>query len=200
VHVTGNGAGSADLSSLDDGSISISIKATDAAGNTANGTGDSLTLDTSADLGTALAVTADDSSINNSEKAAVGFTVAGLDGDAEADVTFSDGTNPDVVVHVTGNGAGSADLTSLDDGSISISIKATDNAGNTANGTGDSLTLDTSADLGTALAVTADDNSINNSEKAAVGFTVAGLDGDAEADVTFSDGNNPDVIVHVTGN
>src|SRR4029079_19014179 len=130
VHVTGNGAGSADLTSLDDGSISISIKATDNAGNTANGKGDSLTLDTSADLGTALAVTADDSSINNSEKAAVGFTVAGLDVDAEADVTFSDGTNPDVIVHVTGNGAGSADLSSLDDGSISISIKATDTAGN----------------------------------------------------------------------
>ena len=49
-------------------------------------------------------------------------------------------------MHVTGNGAGSADLTGLADGPITVSIEATDTAGNTASGSGDTLTLDTTAD------------------------------------------------------
>ena len=58
-------------------------------------------------------------------------------------------------MHVTGNGAGSADLTGLADGPITVSIEATDTAGNTASGSGDTLTLDTTADVGADLAVSA---------------------------------------------
>ena len=58
---------------------------------------------------------------------------------ATADVTFTDGSSNTVVMHVTGNGAGSADLTGLADGPITVSIEATDTAGNTASGSGDTL-------------------------------------------------------------
>src|SRR5206468_336947 len=126
VHVVGNGAGSADLSSLADGPITVSIAATDAAGNNAKGPGTSLTLDTTADAGGDLAVAVGDASINNSEKTAVGFTVALLDALPFADVTFTDGANSTVTVHVVGNGVGSADLSSLADGPVAVSIAATD--------------------------------------------------------------------------
>jgi Ca2+-binding RTX toxin-like protein len=98
-------------------------------------------------------VTVGDASINNAEKSAAGFTVAGLDANASADVTFTDTASHQVTVHVTGNGASSANLSPLTDGAITVSILATDAAANTAPGTGSSLTLDTSADVGTALAL-----------------------------------------------
>src|SRR4029434_4256355 len=124
VSVRARGAPSASLWSLVDGSITVSILATDTAGNTAGGSGDTLTLDTSADPGTALSLTVSDSSINNAEKTAAGFTVAGLDADASADVTFTDAASHQVTVHVTGNGASSADLSSLAHGTITVTTPA----------------------------------------------------------------------------
>ena len=143
VQVTGNGPATANLSGLADGPVAVSIVATDAAGNTATGTGTSLTLDSTADAGTDLAVAVSDNSINAAEKAAAGFTVSGLDADAGADVTFTGTAGTPVVVHVTGNGSASANLSGLADGPVTVSIVATDAAGNTAIGTGTSLTLDT---------------------------------------------------------
>ena len=200
MHVTGNGAGSADLTGLADGPITVSIEATDTAGNTASGSGDTLTLDTTADVGADLAVSVSDHLVNNSEQLTEAFTVAGLDSDATADVTFTDGSSNTVVMHVTGNGAGSADLTGLADGPITVSIEATDTAGNTASGSGDTLTLDTTADVGADLAVSVSDHLVNNSEQLTEAFTVAGLDSDATADVTFTDGSSNTVVMHVTGN
>src|SRR5207302_1296649 len=131
----------------------------------------------------------------NSEKTAAGFTVAGLDADASADVTFTDASNTSVTVHVTDNGTDSANLSTLTDGAITVSIAATDTAGNSATGAGTTLTLDTTADVGHDLAVSVSDSNINNSEKTAAGFTVAGLDADASADVTFTDASNTSVTV-----
>ena len=85
--------------------------------------------------------------VNDAEKAAAGFTVSGLDADASADVTFTGTAGAPVVVHVTGNGPASANLSGLADGLVTVSIVATDTAGNAANGTGTSLTLDTTADV-----------------------------------------------------
>ncbi|MBA5685508.1 Ig-like domain-containing protein [Rugamonas apoptosis] len=181
--VTGNN-GSANLSSLTDGAITVTIAATDAAGNHANGTGAATTLDTTADAGADLAVHLSDSLVNNAEKGALAYTVSGLDADAAADVTFSDGSHS-----VTGNN-GAADLSALTDGAITVTIVATDAAGNHANGTGAATTLDTTADAGADLAVHVSDSLVNNAEKGAVAYTVAGLDADASAVVTFSDGTH----------
>ena len=101
----------------------------------------SLTLDTSADTGGDLTVTLADSLINNAEKTAVAYTVTGLDADASATVRFSDGSQSVVGVN------GSADLSSLSDGPISVSVTASDTVGNTASGTGSTFTLDTTAPL-----------------------------------------------------
>src|SRR5258705_13196530 len=56
--------------------------------------GAAIDLDTSADLGADLTLSITDTTINNSEKGAVAFTVSGIDADvagADATVTFSDG-------------------------------------------------------------------------------------------------------------
>ncbi|MBA5605977.1 DUF4347 domain-containing protein [Duganella sp. FT3S] len=181
--VTGSG-GTADLSTLSDGAITVTVAATDAAGNHASGASASTTLDTTADAGGDLAVHVSDSLVNNAEKGTVAYTVSGLDADATATVIFSDGTNT-----VTGSG-GTADLSTLTDGAITVTVAATDTAGNHANGAGANATLDTTADAGANLAVTVADHAINNAEKAAVAYTVLGLDGDANATITFSDGSH----------
>ncbi|MBA5637430.1 DUF4347 domain-containing protein [Duganella sp. LX20W] len=186
--VTGNN-GTADLSALTDGAITVTVAATDTAGNHADGTGAATTLDTTADAGNDLAVHVADSLVNNAEKGSVAYTVSGLDADATATVTFSDGTHS-----VTGNN-GSADLSTLTDGAITITIAATDTAGNHADGAGAATTLDTTADAGGDLAVHVADSLVNNAEKGAVAYTVSGLDADATATVTFSDGTHS-----VTGN
>ncbi|MDH4651395.1 MULTISPECIES: S-layer family protein [unclassified Pseudomonas] len=97
----------------------------------------SLILDTNADVGGDLAITVADDLINNAEINAVAYTVSGLDPDAGATVTFSDMANN----QVTGIG-GLADLSSLANGPISVTVTATDTAGNTASGADTSLTLD----------------------------------------------------------
>ncbi len=176
--------GLADLSTLDDGPISVSVSATDNAGNSADGVGDSLTLDTDADVDDDLAVSVADDLVSNAEKGSVAYTVNGLDADAIATVTFSDGVNSVIGV------GGLADLSTLDDGPISVSVSATDNAGNTATGDGDSLTLDTDADVDDNLSVSVSDELVSNAEKGSVAYTVSGLDADAIATVTFSDGVN----------
>ena len=189
AHVAGVG-GLANLSTLADGLITVSISATDTAGNTASGAGTSTTLDTTADVGGNLAVSVSDSLISNSEKTAVAYTVSGLDADATATVTFTDHNG----AHVAGVG-GLANLSTLADGLITVSISATDTAGNTASGAGTSTTLDTTADVGGNLAVSVSDSLISNSEKTAVAYTVSGLDADATATVTFTDHNG----AHVAG-
>lgn len=167
-------------------------------------------IDNDADVGADATVVIDDGDgyISNSEKAAVSYTLSGVDSDATAEVTFSDGVNPDVVVSGLSNGTTTVDLSSLDDGVITATIQVTDGstAANTAAGTGDTSTKDTTADSPADLSVTIDDGDgfIDNSEKSAVSFTVAGLDADAGAIVSFTDGvttvnasvsaNGPDTV------
>jgi Ca2+-binding RTX toxin-like protein len=183
--------GVADLSGLADGPITATVSATDAAGNTATGASGATVLDTIADEGGDLAVSVTDNLVNNAEKATVAYTLTGLDGDATATVTFSDGKNSVVGVN------GVADLSGLTDGPITASVSATDTAGNTAAGTSGATVLDTTADKGGDLAVSVTDNLVGNAEKTNVAYTVAGLDGDATATVTFSDGKNS--VVGVNG-
>ncbi|MES2113910.1 MAG: DUF4347 domain-containing protein, partial [Pseudomonadota bacterium] len=181
--VTASGtSGTVNLSTLNDGAITVTVAATDAADNHAAGAGTSTVLDTTADAGADLAVHVADSLVGNAEKGAVAYTIAGLDADATATVTFSDGVHS-----VVGNN-GTANLSTFNDGAITVTIAATDAAGNHANGAGAATTLDTTADAGNDLAVHVSDSLVNNAEKGAVAYTVAGLDADATATVTFSDG------------
>jgi len=108
---SGNTGYTIDLSTLSDGTVTESMLITDAAGNTKTVTGTlvsgtTLKLDTTADAGTAATLVVNGTSddvINNSEKTAVAFTVAGLD----SDVT----TGGSAVVTFTSSGGGSVQKT-----------------------------------------------------------------------------------------
>lgn len=121
--------------------------------------------DTTADEPPTASVTINDGDgfINAGERSAVGFTIVGVDPDAVAMVRFSDG-NPlhDVVRGPGGDGSSAVDLSGLTDGPITASISVTDTAGNTAAGTGDTSTKDTTAPGTPTLALTNDSGSLNS--------------------------------------
>src|SRR5260221_130673 len=104
----------------------------DTAGNTANVTAGTFTLDTTADGSPAATLAVGDTLVNNSEKTAVSYTVAGLDADASALVSVTDGVH--TVTHTyAANGSFSFNLTGFNDGPVTSSMVITDTAGNTAN-------------------------------------------------------------------
>jgi hypothetical protein len=114
-----------------DGAYSYRTVVRDAAGNETISATTSMVLDTTADVGNDLALTIADTSINNSEKNAVKFSVVGIDGDvasANATVTFTGiGKDTGVLATVTVQAAaGKADLSSLIDGTITTALNVTE--------------------------------------------------------------------------
>ncbi len=125
-----------DLTSVADGVATTSVTATDANGNESSVDGPSITLstapDTSADVDGNLAVTAPDTEIDLSEVGSVDLTVSGLDPDATAIVTVTDGTTSVTSASIAVDGTVTLDLTSLDDGTLDVTVTATDGAANVA--------------------------------------------------------------------
>jgi Bacterial Ig-like domain len=143
-----------------DGTYTVLAEVTDLAGNPASDTQD-VTLDTSADTDAVVSVTIDDGDgfINDAEDDAVDFTVAGVDGDATATVTFtSSGGGTAVIMSGLVNGTSTVDLSGLNDGTVTATISVTDTAGNTTSGTGDTSILDTIV----AASITLDDVTADN--------------------------------------
>ncbi|GLQ30236.1 hypothetical protein GCM10007876_07140 [Litoribrevibacter albus] len=183
TNVTGSGTlatatdqiASLDLSGLGDGTLTLSVVVTDAAGNTATAVTDTSTLDTTAATGHS--VSFDDSAINNSEASSQSFTFAGGEVGASYSYTISSsggGTN------VTGSGTlGTAtdqitglDLSGLGDGTLTLSVTVTDTAGNAATAVTDTATLDATSPSGHSVSF--DDTTINNTEASSQSFTFAG--------------------------
>ncbi|MCK0169430.1 type I secretion C-terminal target domain-containing protein, partial [Jannaschia sp. S6380] len=140
-----------------------------------------------------LSLSAPDLEIDAGEVGAVGFTLSGLDADATAVITVSDGSASVVSGTIAADGTVTLDLTALSDGPLSSSVTATDAGGNTATVAGPALDLrtqpDSSADEDGNLALSAPDLQIDSDEVGAVGFTLSGLDADATAVITVSDGS-----------
>ncbi|WP_281826331.1 family 16 glycosylhydrolase [Jannaschia rubra] len=137
-----------DISGLLEGSIATSVTATDAGGASLTLPGDTLSLigdvpDTSADEDGNLALGAPDLSIDADEVGAVVFAVSGIDADASAVVTVTDGSATVTSAALDADGSVTLDLSGLGDGTLSSSVTATDAKGNTATVAGPGLTLDT---------------------------------------------------------
>ena len=193
-----------DPTALLDGSHTVVVRATDQAGNTADKS-ISFTLDTTADGGTAAALVANgtaDDVINNSEKTAVVFTVAGPGlryydrGSAVVTFTSSGGGSVQKTL-ASGNTGYTVDLSTLSDGTVTELMLITDAAGNTKTVTGTlvsgtTLNKDTSAAAPSAPDMTAatdtgssnTDNITNNTTPV---FTGSGAE--AGATVTLYDTN-----------
>ena len=187
-----------------DGMHDVQLRQTDAAGNlSAASATTTFALDTNADVGGDLAVTFNDLLINNAEAGLVMVTIAGLDLDASGTLEIStDGGMTTQSFAVSSNGVvGPIDITALEDGNLTATLTVTDTAGNMASATGNSAVLDTNADVGGDLAIVINDGDgfINAGEVASVSFTVNGLDADATAQVTFSDGGGSPLTMTVSG-
>ncbi len=116
----------------------LTADVSDRAGNPAVPATRSLAVDTTADAGGDAALTLDattDTVVNAAEAPSVAFTLAGLDPDATAVATFSDGTTSRRVT-LAANGPGRLDLSGLD-GSVTGTLTITDGLGNTVTGPAD---------------------------------------------------------------
>ena len=191
--VTGNAwtASAADISGLDNGPISVTADVSDLAGNPASQASESVTLDTVATIAITTPISGDDV-VNASEDntVVVSGTTTGVEDGRTVTVTFDDGTNPVVtaLATVTGNAwtASAADISGLDNGSISVTADVSDLAGNPASDS-ESVTLDNVAPLAPSAPDLAagSDTGVSNTDNL-TSDTTATLNGTAETGSTVT--------------
>ncbi|MBA5248239.1 MAG: hypothetical protein FE834_01695, partial [Gammaproteobacteria bacterium] len=181
-----------------DGSYSVRIVASDTAGNTSETT-KTFTLDTNADTDNtdfSVTVATTDKLTNNAEKGTVSVALVGIDTDAATvAVTFTDTTAPTpktvTVNAVKQNNAwtiADTDLSTLKDGTITVSALVTDTAGNTKTVT-DTLTLDTVNPTLTAVALIGDDNKTATEAIVATGVLKLTAEAGSSVVVIFTNGD-----------
>lgn len=185
---------------LSDGTLTLSVTLTDAAGNTGTASTDTASKDTAAPSG--YKVTRDELVVRNSEKTAMSFTFTGAEvGTAyNYTVTSSEGAGS-----VTGSGTIAIanqqiigiDVSGLADGTLTVSVTLTDPAGNTGTASTYTICKDTAAPSGYSVAI--DQTAINNTNQAAMSFTFTGAEVGATYDyVAISSGGGPNVTVRGT--
>ena len=193
-----------------DNLITVSASVTDNASNSASPSNTSFILDTTADAGTALALSAF-TAAGGVNAGAVSITLGGIDSDiVSGTITLSDGTNTATHTLTTGEiAAGSVTLNAAAftgfaglnhaDNLITVSASVTDNASNSASPTNTSFILDTTADAGTALALSAF-TAAGGVNAGAVSITLGGIDSDiVSGTITLSDGTNTATHTLTTG-
>jgi hypothetical protein len=196
----------ADISTLNDGEVSVTTTVKDVAGNVITSSADTLDHDTSADnmddSQITVEVAADDEVTNASEAGHVSTDLSGIDADAVGvQVTFTDATGKTVTVDAVQDettGAWSVpdtNISGLTDGNINVTATVTDDAGNTETSQIDTIDLDTTAGNVDDLSVTVTPGDTAGS----VNSAIDGVDADAvNVEVTFSDGVHDDIVVNAT--
>ncbi|WP_070965267.1 beta strand repeat-containing protein [Vibrio sonorensis] len=183
----------ADLSALADGDITVTITASDDAGNSES-VDSTIVKDTSFNVGQNFGVTLD-SLINATEALSVPITLNDIGSEAtNVEVTFTDSSGNDVTVDAQLNNGvwtvNDADLSSLADGDITVSITASDDAGNHYS-EGETLTKDTSIQGNPQLSVEPDDQLANSVEVIDISTLLSNIDNEVTAiTVKFSDGDS----------
>ncbi|WP_238178691.1 Ig-like domain-containing protein [Methylobacterium oxalidis] len=194
--VAADGSWQIGLPTLPDGTYDIVATGRDAQGNvSAPSQPLRVVVDTVADAGAPVALGVDPApggTASAAEAANTAFTVSGLDGDATATVTFTDGTNS-VTVQAGADGRYTADLSGLN-GTVTSSLVSTDAAGNTANAAGPSIVIDNVAPAapvvdGTSGGTTTDSSPVL-SGSAEPGSTVT---------VTYGTPQGPGAVTGTTG-
>jgi Ca2+-binding RTX toxin-like protein len=202
------GGNEADISALNNGTITISADVSDAAGNDAPTANDTVVLDNVAPVIAIDSPIEGDDIVNAAED---GDVVVSGTSDAETGqtvtVTFDDGVNPVVTATTTVTGAGTwtlaggneADISALNNGTITISADVSDVAGNPATTANDAVVLDNVPPVINIATPIEGDGIVNAAEDNDV--LVQGTT-DAEngqiVTVTFDDGNNPVVTATAT--
>ncbi len=180
-----------DVSTLSDGTLTLSVSLSDPFGNT--GSNVNAFVDKDANIPTGYSVAIDQVEINTSNSAALSFTIN--DGEISADYAYSigDGTST-----INGNGTlGSAietvsgiDVSSLLDGVLTLSLSLTDTSGNT--GAIVNAVVDKDASAPSGYSVSIDQAVINITNETTLSFTINS--GEITADYTYSIGDGTNAI------
>jgi len=197
-----------EMSMLSDGDLAVTVVSTDTAGNMANSSANSFSLDTTADESGDLAVTIDDIDgfINASEVNMVNYSVAGLDGNTTAVVTFTDGVNTETAMIAGPGSQAPINLAALVDGPITVTIEAMDMAGNMASGLGDASEIDTTPPADESDTSSFDENADGATPTTGLANgdtlqTFAPTDGEIYTfDASAADGGNPGNAFIIVGN
>ena len=160
------------LAGLQQGSHTVTVDASNALGVAAPRVVAGLVVDSTADTGSDLALSSPVTDLGIGTVNNVPVATAGLDADASATITFSDGTRQ-VTAAVAANGALNVDLSALSDGSVTSRLHVTDRAGNTADLAGPSFHIDRSQPVLAIDRPIAGDNTIN-AQESVQGVTVSG--------------------------
>ena len=192
-------SGTINLSSLEDGTYSVTADVSDQAGKEANQFTSTLLKDT-APPSIVLVVVASDNIINSTEAnaATISGTTEGVEDGQTISIAISDNADPAVEITATASVTGNAfnitnlNLSSLADGTgLSLTADVADAAGNPATLTFNEVTKDTAAPTITIDSV-ATDGIINASEQGSVVIngTTSGAANDQTVSLALSDGTN----------
>ncbi|MGE4242410.1 Ig-like domain-containing protein [Ramlibacter sp.] len=165
-----------------DGTYTVSVTATDAAGNVSSSASRSVTVDTGGPNAPTINVVAGNDVINAAE---AGSAITGT-AEANATISLTLGSN---VRTFTADANGdwtytlvAADITAMGQGAETISVTATDAAGNVSGATTRSIGIDTGTPVAPVVGVVAGDDLVSDAEKTS-GITIAGT---AEANAAVS--------------
>jgi len=190
-----------DVSGLDDGTLSLTVYLTDPAGNQGSNNTDTVAKD--ATIPTGYGVSIDQSNINNSNNTALSFTFSGAETEATYNYSIDDANGAtDAVI---GNGTISTatdqistiDVSSLDDGTLTLTVYLTDTNTNQGGNATDTIVKDLIAPTG--YSVNIDQSNINNGNKAALSFTFAGAEVGATYNYSIDDTNGTTDAVSSSG-
>lgn len=200
--ITGNSwsIASADLSSLNEGSLTFTATASDIAGNLAIATTD-VTKDTLASITINFEQQSEDSVLNSPESDNENLfgTVTNIEDGQFVTVTVTDSANTILTFNVqvvAGNWlVAKSDLSSLVDGTLNAQVTVVDQAGNTASAN-TSIVKDTTASISVVIETNGDDY-INNTEVNTVRIygSVIGVEDGQTVTLTITDANGNSVSV-----
>ena len=162
-----------DLSSLTDGTITLTVYLTDVAGNPGSNATSNKTKDVVAPTGYSVAI--DQSFINNANKAAISFTFTGAQVGATYNYSFDDTDGGTTAITGTGTVASAGEtisginLTSLTDGTVTLTVYLTDPAGNPGSNATNNKTKDVVPPAGYSVVI--NQSPITSANQTAVSFT-----------------------------
>ena len=200
--VSGGGlwtAPTADVSGLDDGTVTITVIQTDVNGNPSAPITHPIELDTAAPpLLTITTPIMGDDIANDAEDEVVIVSGSGAETGATVEVTFDDGVNTPIVVAATvtsGNWVIPAtDISGLNEGTITVTAAQTDDAGNVGPDASENFIHDTVGPITTIDDPLEGDNIVNAAEDDTVVITGMGEPG-STVSVTLDDGVNAPITV-----
>lgn len=178
-----------------DGPVTVSASTIDAAGNP-GATSRTFLIDTEAPAITIQTPISGNGYVNAVEASSVAINGTDAEPNEDVTVTFTDAAGNDVQVTVTADASGNydlaggdeANLSTLVDGTVTVSAESTDPAGNTG-GTSATFTLDRAAP-NLLINDVAGDNTVNDAESTGVTISGSGADPNAGVQITIPGANN----------